>query len=111
MQSHASWLQQEVFMSNSTRIFFILTFVIFAVVVLCLFVPNPFLFKSFLIVGGGLLIVGVGLSLTIEFSKFRDLKHRQKMQQELRELELQKRKQEQFLFGIQHKRTTRARYP
>ncbi len=33
------------------------------------------------------------------------------MQQELRELELQKRKQEQFLFGIQHKRTTRARYP
>jgi multisubunit Na+/H+ antiporter MnhG subunit len=63
-------------------------------VLLCITVPTFILFKSFLTTIGVLLIATIWLILIGEVSKLVDLKHRNKTQQALREIELQKQRQQ-----------------
>lgn len=78
--------------------------IILSSTVFCVLVPTLTLLEIFLAAIGSLLIVGGWLLLVKEFNKLMDLKHRFDVQQELRELELQKQKQ-----SLRRRGTTRTR--
>lgn len=91
-------------MSQPIKIALQVLLIILSSTLFCLIVPTLTLLEIFLAAVGGLLIVGGWLLLIREFTKLMNLQHHFEIQQELREIELQKQKQ-----PFQRKRVTRAR--
>jgi uncharacterized membrane protein YcjF (UPF0283 family) len=95
------------------RAFFLTTIAMvwFAVVMgICLLIPSTRLLEIFLVmIGSIILAIGVVI-LAREVSKLVDLRHWQRMRQQLRELELREREQEQLLLTIRPRRSSRGRY-
>lgn len=91
-------------MGQPIKIAFQVILIILSSTLFCVIVPSLTLLEIFLAAFGGLLVVGGWLLLVKEFNKLMDLKHRLEVQQELRELELQRQKQ-----SLQRRGITRAR--
>lgn len=96
-------------MGGLIKIFSVIALVAFTAVLLALLMSVSTLLEFFLILLGMLLITECGLVIAEEVSRMMDLRHRQKIQQELRELKLRRAKHQQILPGIPYKRASRWR--
>jgi hypothetical protein len=96
-------------MVSLIKIFVVLVLVAFIAVLLTLLMPTSILLEFFLILVGMLLIAEGCLVIAGEVGKVMDLRHRQRIQQELRELQLQRVKYRQILLGIRYRRANRGR--
>ena len=81
-----------------------------AIMCLCLLIPSMRLLEIFLVMIGSIILASGVVIISREVSKLLDLRHWQHMRQQLRELELQERKQEQLLLTIRPRRSSRGRY-
>jgi hypothetical protein len=87
----------------------LVAFIAGLLILFMLLMPISTLLEFFLILVGMLLITGCGLVIAEEVSRIMDLGHRQKIQRELRELELRRVKRQQILPDIPYKRANRWR--
>ena len=98
------------FMNHSVKITLQVLLVVFVVAVLCFALPTLALLEIFC-VSVGMLIVAAGWLIVIrEVNKLVDLKHRNSVQQKLRELELEKREREQQSLLVSRRTRVRGRY-
>ena len=74
-------------------------------ILLCQLIPYTKLLEIFLVTVGSLLLACGGVIFTREVSKLIDLRHWQRIRQELRELELRERKREHLPLAIKLRRT------
>jgi hypothetical protein len=91
------------------KIFTVMVLVAFIAVLLILLMPALILLEFFLVLIGMLLLTGGCLVIAREVSRVMDLTHRQRIQREFRELELQRVKDRQILLGIRYRRVRRGR--